>query len=63
MPHDRQPGSGRRDARSSRLGPYVPRGPASGSGTIVPVPARANAAHITHCHVDRSDPGRVRRWL
>ncbi|CAN7975764.1 unnamed protein product [Ixodes persulcatus] len=26
MPHDRQPGSGCRDARSSRLGPYFPRG-------------------------------------
>ncbi|CAN7995943.1 unnamed protein product, partial [Ixodes pacificus] len=38
-------------------------GPASGSGTIVPVPARAHAAHRTHCHVDRSDPRRVRRWL
>ncbi|CAN7974646.1 unnamed protein product [Ixodes persulcatus] len=45
------------------IGTLRSEGPASVSGTIVPVPARAHAAGRTHCHVDRSDPGRVRRWL
>ncbi|EEC06278.1 hypothetical protein IscW_ISCW004672 [Ixodes scapularis] len=39
------------------------KGPAAVSGTIVPVPAHTHAPHRTHCNVDRSDTGRVCRWL